>query len=224
MKNALEEAKKSKIKVALSLSDPFCVIRHKSNFLNLLKNYTSIVFSNQEEAFTLLDTNVTQEALDILSQWTETVVLTMGEMGAVVSHNRETFYIDPFPAQVLDTTGAGDAFAAGYLYGMTNDFSPMDSGRIGATLAGTVIEQTGARYEGEAKKLIREKLGIRLALDKIFNFGEKDIRMMFFRIGSVTLEVIENPDSKSEGATMCTSTKVLLLAARDFCHSLSPSL
>jgi len=160
--NALDEAKKRDIKVALSLSDPFCIMRHKSNFKNLIKSYTNILFCNQEEAFTLLDTNVTQKALETLSQWNETVVLTLGEMGTVVSHNKQTFYIDPLSVRVLDTTGAGDAFAAGYLYGMTHDFSPLDSGRIGATLAGAVIEQTGAQYQGEAKKLIREKIGISL--------------------------------------------------------------
>jgi len=160
VKYALDEAKKSKIKVALSLSDPFCVIRHKSNFKKLLQSQTSILFCNKEEAFTLLDKNATQKALETLSQWIKTIVLTLGEKGAVISHNREIFYIDPLPVKVVDTTGAGDAFAAGFLYGITQNFSPLDSGLIGATLAGAVVEQTGARYNGEAKNLIREKIGI----------------------------------------------------------------
>ena len=158
--NALDEAKKREVKVALSLSDPFCVTRHKEDFINLLKGYASMVFCNQEEAFTLLDTEITQQAAETLSDWTETAALTIGAYGALISHQGETCYIDPLPVRVEDTTGAGDAFAAGFLYGMTHDLSPLDSGRIGATLAAAVIGQTGPRYLGNARKLIQEKLGI----------------------------------------------------------------
>ncbi len=160
VKSTLLEAKNRGIKVALSLSDPFCVVRHKKDFLKLLKEYVSLVFCNQEEIFSLLDTCYTQDALKIISQWTETVVLTLGEKGALISHCGEIIYIDPLPVQVIDSTGAGDAFAGGYLYGVTNDFSHLESGRIAATLAGAVIEQTGPRYNGDAKKLVSEKLGI----------------------------------------------------------------
>ena len=158
--NALDEAKKREIKVALSLSDPFCVTRHKEDFINLLKGYASMVFCNQEEAFTLLDTKITQKAVETLSDWTETVALTIGAYGALISHQGETCYIDPLPVRVEDTTGAGDAFAAGFLYGMTHNMSPLDSGRIGATLAAAVIGQTGPRYLGNVRKLIQEKQDI----------------------------------------------------------------
>ena len=160
--NALDEAKKREVKVALSLSDPFCVTRHKEDFINLLKGYASMVFCNQEEAFTLLDTEITQQAAETLSDWTETVALTIGAYGALISHQGKSCYIDPLPVRVEDTTGAGDAFAAGFLYGMTHDMSPLDSGRIGATLAAAVIGQTGPRYLGNARILIQEKLGIML--------------------------------------------------------------
>ena len=66
------------------------------------------------------------------------------------------------PVKVIDTTGAGDAFAAGYLYGITHNFNQLDSGRIGTALAAGVIEQTGPRYNGEAKKFVSEKLGIKI--------------------------------------------------------------
>ena len=158
--NALDEAKKSEIKVAFSLSDPFCVTRHKEDFINLLKDYASIVFCNQEEAFTLFDTEITQKALKNISNLTDTVALTLGANGAVISHQGETSFIDPSPVIVEDTTGAGDAFAAGFLYGMTHEYSALDSGRIGAAMASGVIEQTGPRYLGNARELIKEKLGI----------------------------------------------------------------
>ena len=136
VRTALDEAKKSNTKVALSLSDPFCVTRHKADFKNLLQGYVSMVFCNQEEAFTLLDINVTQEAVEILSKWTETVVLTLGANGALISHIGQTYYIDPLAISVEDTTGAGDAFSAGFLYGMTHNLSPLDSGRIGGFQTG----------------------------------------------------------------------------------------
>ena len=160
--NALDEAKKREIKVALSLSDPFCVTRHKEDFINLLKGYASMVFCNQEEAFKLLDTDITQKAVETLSDWTETAALTIGAYGALISHQGETCYIDPLPVRVEDTTGAGDAFAAGFLYGMTHDMSPLDSGRIGAAMSAAVIGQTGPRYLGNTRNLIKEKLGINL--------------------------------------------------------------
>ena len=162
VKHALDEAKKHRIKVALSLSDPFCVNRHNDDFKKLLQGYASMVFCNQEEAFSLLETTVTQEAIEILSQWTETVVLTLGANGALIAHLGETSYIDPITIHVEDTTGAGDAFAAGFLYGMTHEISPFKSGLIGAVLAGAVIEQTGPRYQGHAQTLICEKIGIKL--------------------------------------------------------------
>ena len=158
--NALDEAKKFDIKVALSLSDPFCVTRHKEDFINLLKGYANMVFCNQEEAFTLIETEITQKTIEIMSDWTETVALTLGAKGALISHQGETFYIDPIPVRVEDTTGAGDAFAAGFLYGMTHDMNALDSGRIGSALAAGVIGQTGPRYAGNARKLIKDKLGI----------------------------------------------------------------
>ena len=158
--NALDEAKKFDIKVALSLSDPFCVTRHKDDFINLLKGYANMVFCNQEEAFSLIETEITHKAIEILSGWTETIALTLGANGALISHQGETFYIDPLPVRVEDTTGAGDAFAAGFLYGMTHDMNALDSGRIGAAMAAGVIGQTGPRYLGNAHKLIKEKVGI----------------------------------------------------------------
>tara|TARA_B100001123_G_C14866667_1_gene850231 strand:- start:129 stop:743 length:615 start_codon:yes stop_codon:yes gene_type:complete len=158
--NALSEAKGRNIKVAFSLSDPFCVVRHKKDFKNLLQEYVSVLFCNQEEIFTLLDIFVTQNAIEVISKWVETIVLTLGEKGALIYNCGELIYIDPPIVQVIDTTGAGDAFAAGYLYGITNDFNYLNSGRLGSVLAGAVIEQTGPRYLGDVKKLVSEKLGI----------------------------------------------------------------
>ena len=95
-----------------------------------------------------------------MSDWTETVALTIRSIWGTYFTSWRNFYIDPLPVRVEDTTGAGDAFAAGFLYGMTHDMIPLDSGRIGAAMAAGVIGQTGPRYLGNARKLIKEKLGI----------------------------------------------------------------
>ena len=98
---------------------------HKEDFKSMLQCYASMVFCNQEEAVTLLETDVTQEAVDIMSKWTETVVLTLSANAAIISHLGQTYYIDPFPIRVEDTTGAGDIFAGAFLkyYADTNSLA-----------------------------------------------------------------------------------------------------
>ncbi len=159
VRHALELASKLPVKVALSLSDPMCVDRHCEDFRKLLQENVDLVFCNKEEAFALLDTQVSQNALSILSEWVETVVFTMGGLGALISHRGETIYIEPSKVEVVDTTGAGDAFAAGFFYGICHDMSPLNSGRIASVMAGSVIEQMGPRYQGHLHTMIREKLG-----------------------------------------------------------------
>lgn len=155
---ALQEARNNSIRIALSLSDPFCVNRHQLDFQELLEQ-VDLVFANQEEAFLLTETSHSQDALDLLSARTETVVMTLGANGALVRTKGETFYIDPMKVRVEDTTGAGDAFAAGYLYGMTHGHTPLESGRIASSLAAAVIEQIGPRFLGNARARVHHDLG-----------------------------------------------------------------
>lgn len=155
---ALQKAKEFGVKIALSLSDPFCVNRHQEDFLELLKQ-VDLVFANQEEASLLSGTSVSQQALERLAEHTETVVLTLGGNGALIRSAGDTYYVDPMSVEVKDTTGAGDAFAAGYLYGVTNGHSPLESGRIASSLAAAVIEQTGPRFLGNARARVHHDLG-----------------------------------------------------------------
>ena len=153
---AMEQAKKYKTKVAMSLSDPFCVNRHQADFRKLLRENVDLVFCNQEEAFALTETNVTQKAVDIMAQDVEYIVLTMGGRGALVVHNGHMTYIDPFSVDVVDTTGAGDAFAAGFLYGIAQGKSHLESGKIAAFLASKVIAQVGPRYNGDIQAQLQQ--------------------------------------------------------------------
>ena len=159
VRHALAKAKEFGVRVSLSLSDPFCVNRHRSDFIELLRESVDLVFCNQEEAFLLLDTDVSQDAVNQLGEWVETVVMTMGGRGSLIQHRGETVYVDALPVPVEDTTGAGDAFAAGYLYGMTHEKTPLESGRIASALAGAVIGHTGPRYQGNAQAKVRKLVG-----------------------------------------------------------------
>lgn len=147
VKKALQVAKDYEIPIAMSLSDPFCVHRHTADFLQILEQYVDVVFCNQEEAFALYGTTVTQHAIHALAKLVDTIALTMGSKGALISHQGHVEYIDPYPVDAKDTTGAGDAFAAGVLFGMTNDYSLLNSGRIGSKFASLVVEQIGPRLE-----------------------------------------------------------------------------
>ena len=159
VRHALSLAERHPVKVALSLSDSFCVIRHHKDLRKLLRSHVDLVFCNQEEAFALMGTKVSHEALIGLSKWVETVVFTLGSHGALIFHQGDTVYVDPPRMEVIDTTGAGDAFAAGFLYGISQGKSSLQSGKIAAVMAGSVIAQMGPRIKGHVQEILREKLG-----------------------------------------------------------------
>ena len=106
----------------------------------------------------MMETQVSQEALAGLSENVETVVMTLGNRGSLISNQGQIFYIDPIEVEVVDTTGAGDAYAAGFLYGFSHDQSIMNCGRIASLMAGTVIEQIGPRIENTSMKTLKERL------------------------------------------------------------------
>ncbi|MBF0288698.1 MAG: adenosine kinase [SAR324 cluster bacterium] len=155
---AVQKAKQHQVKISLTLSDPFCVQRNLDDFQKLLKDSVDLVFCNQEEAFDMAGTTVTHDALSILANDVETVALTMGDKGALISHQGEVVYIDPLPVNVVDTTGAGDAFAAGFLYGITHGKSPLESGRIAGFMAAQVISQLGAHVQGDLQSKLQAYL------------------------------------------------------------------
>ena len=153
-KRALETAEKAHVPVAMSLSDAFCVNRHKEDFINILKKYVIQVFCNQEEAFAITGAETTHEAMRILQTWCPRVAITLGARGALVADENEQIYIDPFPVKAVDSTGAGDAFAAGFLYGVTNGTSLFQSGRLGSLFAAQVVSKIGPRLEGDVRAIL----------------------------------------------------------------------
>lgn len=139
--------------VAMTLSDPFCVDRYRDEFLELMRSKTvDITFANEDEIKSLYQTKDFEKALEQASQDCGLVIVTRSEKGAVVVRGAERIAVPAIEIEELvDTTGAGDLFAAGFLYGYTNGKSLKDSARLGALAAGIVIQQIGPRPQANLK-------------------------------------------------------------------------
>jgi sugar/nucleoside kinase (ribokinase family) len=153
-REAARLAKRAGAKVALSLSDAFCVDRHRDDFLALVKDDADIVFANEKEITTLYQVNSFEEAADRALQDCELAVLTRSEAGSVIVGAGETLVV---PAErldeVVDVTGAGDLYAAGFLYGLTKGAPLAACGKLGSLAAAEVISHIGARPEASLRKL-----------------------------------------------------------------------
>lgn len=147
-------------KVALSLSDLFCVGRHRAEFQELVRHHIDILFANEDEIVSLFEADRFDDALQKIRFEVETAALTRSERGAVVVHRDEVHVLDAEPVDtVVDTTGAGDLYAAGFLYGYTRGDDAVTCGRLGALAAAEVISHVGARPEADLKALVTTRLG-----------------------------------------------------------------
>ena len=156
MRHAAATAHAGDGSVALSLSDPFCVSRHQREFLDLLLDDVDILLGNEEELTMLFGADSAEAALDAAEETGLLVVMTRGPRGAVVQTARGPVAVAAAPVErVVDTTGAGDLFAAGFLFGLTHGMGPEDSTRLGGLCAAEVISHTGARPEADLKALAR---------------------------------------------------------------------
>lgn len=154
LKKAILLAKKNGAKVAFSLSDSFCVARHKKDFLELIKNDLDILFANEDEALELAPNFV-----EIFAQNKNLVaVVTKSEKGCEVFAGEKSVKIAAEKIEKLvDTTGAGDAFAAGFLHGLENDFDLEKSAKLGNLIASKIIQKFGARFEKDELALFAKE-------------------------------------------------------------------
>ncbi len=141
-------------KVALSLSDPFCVNRHRAAFLDLVANHVDILFANEAEITALYECNTFEEAAEAARTDVAVAALTRSEAGSLVLRGGETVKIAAHHTKVVDTTGAGDAYAAGFLSGLTSGKSLEICGRMGSIAAAEIISHYGARPETDLRKLM----------------------------------------------------------------------
>ncbi|MGB8275269.1 MAG: adenosine kinase [Alphaproteobacteria bacterium] len=145
---AAQLAHKAGRKVALSLSDPFCVERHRAEFHELVEHHVDILFANEFEIMSLYEVSHFDDVVQHVRGMCEIAALTRSAKGSVILSGQEVHVIDATPIpQVVDTTGAGDAYAGGFLYGLTRGFDLAGCGRLGSIAAAEVIGHFGARPE-----------------------------------------------------------------------------
>ena len=147
-KKAFDKAINNSNKVAMSLSDLFCVERHKKEFLELVKNRLDIVFANEQEILSLIDGSTIEDAVNFSREIDKNIIITRGADGAIAIKNREIFKCNAKSnLNIVDLTGAGDLFAAGYLHGIINNLSIDEALDYGTDLSSKVIQQIGARIK-----------------------------------------------------------------------------
>ena len=145
-KKAFEKAIKNSKKTAMSLSDLFCVERHKPNFLELVKNSLDIIFANEQEITSLIDAKSFEEVILFSKQVKKNIIITRGEKGAISIYNGELVECSAQKnLNIKDLTGAGDLFAAGYLHGIINNLSIKECLIKGIELSSKIIQKIGAR-------------------------------------------------------------------------------
>jgi len=145
-KKAFDKAISNANKVAMTLSDKFCVDRHKNHFLNLVKNDLDIIFANEDEISSLIDAKSFNEVISFGKEIKKQLIITRGEKGAISICSEKISEVGINKnLKIVDLTGAGDLFAAGYLHGYLNNFSQEDCLKKGTEMASKVIQQIGAR-------------------------------------------------------------------------------
>ncbi|MEP6338966.1 adenosine kinase, partial [Parasphingorhabdus sp.] len=158
---AMDIARKNGRKVAFTLSDGFCIMRHRDEFAKLIADgKIDILFSNEDEIMSLCETDDFDGAVEQTAAQVETLVVTRSEKGAIAVQDGQRVSVAAEPVdKIVDTTGAGDLFAAGFLSGYTEGRSVEDSLTIGAIAAAEVISHYGARPEADIRAMVEERLG-----------------------------------------------------------------
>ena len=145
---AFEKALSLANKSAMSLSDPFCVDRHKTSFLNLVKNKLDIIFANEKEAMSLIDAQNFNEVITFAKSLKKLIVVTRSEKGSIAIFGNEITETEAKSnLKIVDLTGAGDLFAAGFLHGLSNKKSYNESLSLGTQMASKIIQKIGARLD-----------------------------------------------------------------------------
>lgn len=155
---AAEIAAKAGRKTALTLSDTFCVDRHRADFRKLVREDIDILFANEREITALYEVNSFDEAVAAVRGECEIAVLTRSEAGSLIVTAKETVDVRPVRVdKVVDATGAGDLYASGFLYGYTRNLKPADCGRLGSLAAAEVISHIGARPERPLSAIAKQE-------------------------------------------------------------------
>jgi sugar/nucleoside kinase (ribokinase family) len=147
-KSAFDKAMSLSNTKAMSLSDQFCVERHKNNFLDLVKNKLDITFANEQEIRSLIDAKSFEDVIEFGKQLGKLLIITRGKKGSVAIRNQEIMECQSRPnLKIVDLTGAGDLFAAGFLHGFINNISTKECLEKGTEMSSKIIQKVGARLD-----------------------------------------------------------------------------
>ena len=148
-----KRARSNGILVSLSLSDKFCVDRHRKDFFNLINDYVDFVFANESELTSLFEKDF-KTSLQLLRKIVKFGAITLGEKGSIIFTEDKIINIKPIKTKVVDTTGAGDLFASGVLFGLSNNMSLKKCGQLGSICSGEIISHFGARPKLKLKAML----------------------------------------------------------------------
>ena len=155
LRHAFDAARTAGTKVAFSLSDAFCVERAREDFLSMIENDFDILFCNEAEACALYPGKTFDQVIDVMQGKCEIIAVTCGEKGSLILTPNERVRVDAlWVDNVVDTTGAGDLYAAGFLYGLTHGLSLTECGQLGSACASDIITHLGARAQKPLKRLL----------------------------------------------------------------------
>ena len=156
---ALNISHACKLLVSFDIADPFAVSRNREAFLKIISQHADIVFANIEEARILFDRYDASACAEKMGQLCSTAIVKHGKHGSYISHNGKTEHIPPFTAVSVDTTGAGDMYAAGFLLGLYTGASCYESGRCASYLAGRIVQKQGAQFTPDEAVQMHRNLG-----------------------------------------------------------------
>lgn len=143
----LENAKKNGLKISIDLADPQLIKRIKKPLADIIKKYADIIFANQSEAEALTGSMTAEESLDLLSKMADIAIIKLGSRGSIIRQGKKIYRIPGVSVKAVDTTGAGDAYAGSFLYGLAKGYDVQTAGKVGSFVAATVISRIGARLE-----------------------------------------------------------------------------
>ncbi len=142
--------------VSLTLSDPFCVDRHREDWLDVISDRVDVLFANRAEILSLYETDSLEEAVREVRRHVRMACLTLSEQGSMIIAGDRTIMVDPVPTNLVDTTGAGDLYAAGFLFGLAGGNDPEVCGRLASAAASEVISHLGARPMAPLRRLLAD--------------------------------------------------------------------
>lgn len=159
IKAAISTAKKNGAIIAFDVADPFCVERHRDDFHDLIENQVDVLLANRDEARLLLDFDDPERAsAELAKKNVIAAIKNCADGSCVTENNSNTCLIDAFTVEAVDSTGAGDNYAAGFIYGLINGYTVGESGRLASYIAAQIVRQTGAQFDEETAKTLNQDI------------------------------------------------------------------